>query len=221
VGATILVFSGMAVVVVWWLSKQRLTAKPWLQTGAAGEILATGASPLPTAKIGLGVFLAVVGSLFALFLSAYLMRMSLADWRPVPKPTVLWFSTGVLILASVALQWAKDAAQRGEIERVRTGLAAAGVATFAFLAGQLLGWRQLSATGHLLASNPASTFFYLITALHGLHLLGGLVAWGRTSLRAWRGAPDDAVKLSVELCSMYWDFLLLVWLVLFFLLFFT
>jgi hypothetical protein len=97
-GITILFFSGLAVIAVWWLSTQRLTSKPWLEQGAAGEFPGTGVSSAPMAKVGLGVFLAAIGSLFALFISAYFMRMQLADWRPVPKPTLLWVNTGVLML---------------------------------------------------------------------------------------------------------------------------
>ncbi len=205
----------IAAIAVWWLSRQRLFAKPWLEEGLAGEFPGTGASRLPAAKIGLGVFLAVVGSLFALFLSAYLMRMEMADWRPLPAPTVLWLNTGLLILSSVALQWAQTNARRGDVEAVQTGLLAAGVLALGFLAGQLIAWRQLDAAGYYLASNPANTFFYVLTALHGLHLLGGIVALGRTTARAWRGIAVEKLRMSVELCAIYWHFLLLIWLILF------
>jgi len=114
-GITILFFSGLAVIAVWWLSTQRLTSKPWLEQGAAGEFPGTGVSSAPMAKVGLGVFLAAIGSLFALFMSAYFMRMQLADWRPVPKPTLLWVNTGVLMLSSAALQWARARADRDDI----------------------------------------------------------------------------------------------------------
>lgn len=220
-GATILFFAGLGVVAAWWLSRQRLGAKPWLEPGAAGETPGTGVSAIPTAKIGLGVFLAVVGALFALFLSAYLMRMQLADWRPLPKPTILWINTGVLVLSSAALVWGQDAAARRDLDGVRTALLAAGAAALAFLIGQLFAWRQLADSRYFLAANPANTFFYLLTAVHGLHLLGGLVALARTVLKAWRGAALAELRLGVELCAMYWHFLLLVWFVLFGLLFVT
>src|SRR6266568_1584560 len=61
----------------------------------------------------------------------------------------------------------------------------------------------------------SNSFFYLITAMHGLHLMGGLVALGRTTAKVWRGAEMTRVRLSVELCAIYWHFLLLIWLVLF------
>jgi len=214
VSAIILFMAGIAAIAGWWLSQQRLTAKPWLEQGVTVDLREEGTSSLPPAKIGLGVFLAVVGSLFALFISAYSMRMNLVDWRTLPVPALLWFNTGVLVLSSVALQWAHLAARRDDIDGVSIGLCAGGASAVTFLAGQLLAWRQLSGAGYFLASNPANSFFYLITAMHGLHLMGGLVALGRTTAKVLRGAAATEIRLSVELCTIYWHFLLLVWLVL-------
>ena len=131
------------------------------------------------------------------------------------EPWLLWPNTAVLILSSVALQWARVSARSGRIDRVRLGLLAGGVFAVIFLAGQLWTWRELAALGYYAASNPANAFYYLITALHGVHLLGGLVAWGWTANRVRRGLDANQVSLSVELCAVYWHFLLLVWLVLF------
>jgi cytochrome c oxidase subunit 3 len=171
---------------------------------------------MPAAKVGLGVFLAVVSSLFALFASAYAMRMHMAsDWRSLPIPWLLWPNTGVLFLSSAAMGWAQAAARRGRIEDLRTGLLIGGASAVLFLAGQVVACRQLAAAGFYMAANPANAFFYLLTALHGLHLLGGLVALGRTSARVWRGTDIGQITLSVDLCAMYWHFLLLVWLAVF------
>ena len=177
---------------------------------------------MPTVKLGLIVFLAVVTVVFSLLVVAYTDRMALADdWRPMPKPWLLWPNTAILILSSVGLQWARVAANRGQIDGVRVGLLAGGGFAFAFLAGQLMAWKLLIDLGYFAATNPANAFFYLLTALHGLHLLGGLVAWGRTTAKMWRGSEVAELRLSVELCAVYWHFLLLVWLVLFGLLLFT
>lgn len=202
-------------IIAWWLSQQRLTAKPWLEVGAIDEVPDTGVSSLPAATIGLGVFLVVVSSLFALFISAYFMRMQVADWVQLPAPKVLWFNTGVLILSSAALQYAYVAACRGRIEGVADGLILGGLFALTFLAGQLLAWRQLNAGGYFLAANPGNAFFYLFTGVHGLHLFGGLVALGRTADKVWRGFDANQVRLSVRLCAIYWHFLLALWLVLF------
>jgi len=75
--------------------------------------------------------------------------------------------------------------------------------------------------GYFAATNPANAFFFLVTALHAVHLLGGLVAWVRTSAKLRRGDALDKVRLSVELCTIYWHFLLIIWLLLFVLLLFT
>lgn len=214
---TIVFLAVIAGIVGWWLFQQRLTAKPWLEEGMIAD---AGTSSLPAAKIGLGVFLAVAGILFAQFFSAYMMRMhmpeaTIAEWRPMPAPKLLWVNTCVLILSSGALQWARAAARQGRMDGVKAGLFGAGVFALAFLAGQLLAWRQLAAAGYFLAADPATAFFYLISGVHGLHVVGGLVALGRTTAKASRVFKAEQVRLSVELCAMYWHFLLLVW-VLFF-----
>ena len=212
--AIILFIATIAAIAGWWLSQQRLTAKPWLEQGVDVDLRGESGSSVPTAKIGLGVFLAVVGSLFALLISAYSMRNTMVDWRELPLPRLLWFNTGVLVISSMALQWALIAARRDDIDGLIVGLLIGGASAMTFLAGQLLVWQQLNVAGYFVASNPANSFFYLITALHGLHLTGGLVALGRTTAKVWRGAPMMQVRLSVELCAIYWHFLLLVWLVL-------
>jgi cytochrome c oxidase subunit 3 len=214
VSVIILFMAGIAAIAGWWLSQQRLAAKPWLEEGVIADWREESPSSLPPAKIGLGVFLAVVGSLFALFISAYSMRMTMVDWRTLPVPKLLWFNTGVLVASSVALQWAYMAARRNDVDGVIIGLLVGGMSAVIFLVGQLLAWQQLNVAGYFVASNPANSFFYLITAAHGLHLMGGLVALGRTTAKVWRGGELVRMRLSVELCAIYWHFLLLVWLVL-------
>jgi cytochrome c oxidase subunit III len=214
VSAIVLFMAVIAVIAGWWLSQQRLTAKPWLEEGALGDFPGTDSMTWPAAKIGLGVFMAVAGSLFALFISAYSMRMNMVDWRALPMPGLLWFNTGVLVVSSIALQWGYLAARTDDMENVMIGLCVGGAAAVTFLVGQVLVWQQLRAAGYFVASNPANSFFFLITAVHGLHLIGGLVALGRTTSKVWRGVGTGQLRLSVELCAIYWHFLLLVWLAL-------
>jgi len=203
------------VIVVGWLVRPTLNVKPWVEQRPVKDIDGDGALRLPTIKVGLGVFLTVATSLFALLISAYHMRMMAADWVTLALPRVLWLNTAVLILAGVAMQWTRSAAQWGQIDNVRLGLIAAGILTFSFLAGQLWAWQQLNASGYFVRNDPATAFFYLLTALHGLHLLGGMWVWGRTTAKVLRGVEVAKVRLSVELCAVYWHYLLLVWLVLF------
>jgi len=212
-GSILIFLTGLLIIAMWWLSRQGLMSKPWLEQGVSVDWSAPQGRP-PAAKVGLGVFLAVVGSLFAIFISAYAIRMQIPDWRDVPLPKILWLNTGMLILSSIALSGARKAAREGEEQELKLGLVAAAVTAMAFLSGQLLAWQQLTADGYLLTTNSANAFFYVLTGAHGLHLLGGLVALARTMAATWRGIRPERLRLSVELCATYWHFLLLVWLIL-------
>jgi cytochrome c oxidase subunit 3 len=202
---------------------RQLTEKPWLPSEDSIEGLqgSQAAVATPTVRVGLKLFLVVVGVLFFLLTITYAGRMAFEDWRPVPQPRLMWQNTVMLILASVAMQWAQTATKRDQWENVMLGLVAGGVLTFAFIVGQLLAWKQLASQGVFELTNPAIALFILITGLHGLHLFGGLIAWSRTTERVWRidGLEAASVRLNVELCTLYWHFMLVVWLVLFGLLF--
>lgn len=199
---------------------QQLTNKPWLaDEGPVVTLPGWSRSTQPAARIALRMFLAVVGVLFMLLIIAYGDRMVYPDWRPTPAPALLWTNTWVLILASVALHWSKFSVRRGRLDAMRFGLLAAGVFTVLFLAGQILAWRQLRAMEFFDITNPAIAFFYLATGLHGLHIVGGMVAWVRTVGRVWGEFDLARIRRNVELCTTYWHFLLGVWLVLFGLLF--
>ncbi len=201
---------------------REITQKPWLTTeGPGGEIRDHGAFALPKATVGLRVFLAVVTVLFTLFVFAYGDRMLFADWRAMPEPWLLWPNTLMLILGSLALHGAGISARRGRMDDLRTRLWVAGAFSIAFLVGQALVWRELFALGYFAADNPANAFFYLLTALHGLHLLGGLGVLAWTVTRIYGGLEPEKFKRSVDLCAVYWHFLLVVWLILFGLLLFT
>ena len=198
----------------------QLMVKPWAtDQGKLDDLYAGDASPGLAKKLALRVFLAVVAVLFTLLVIAYGGRMAYEDWRPAPQVSLLWANTLVLVLSSVAMQWAQYSVRRGRMDAMRAGLLAGGTFTVVFLFGQILAWRQLGTMVYFDVTNPAIAFFYLITGLHGLHLLGGLVAWGRTVAKVWGDFDVAKVRQSVELCTVYWHFLLLVWLVLFGLLF--
>ena len=208
-------------IVVWLILVRKLSAKSWeAQPASATDVEAPRWAP---ARVGLWVFLAVITSLFGLFVSAYYMRLTghhgtgpAQDWVQLSEPPVLWLNTLLLIAASVAMQAARTAVRIGNVERGRAALLLGGLLTLAFLGGQFYAWAAVRGSGFFAPSNPAVAFFYLLTAVHGLHLLGGLYVWGRTLARMRRQDVEVIdVRLSVELCSVYWHFLLLVWLGLF------
>lgn len=203
----------MMAAIVWWLFRQTLHVQPWQAQAAALAPLQP--APRPAVKTALWVFLGVATSLFVLFVSAYAMRLGLADWSPLPRPRLLVLNTALLVGASLAMQWSVHAARREDADQVRRGLLGSGLLTLGFLAGQLVVWKQLNDAGFFVSSSAAAAFFYVFTAVHGLHVLGGLVAWLRAVLRAWRCADAAAVRLGVELCATYWHYLLAVWIALY------
>lgn len=217
----------LAGVTVWLVLVLKLSVRPWEPHLASGDAGPAGEVKTPPARVGLWIFLAVVTSLFGLFISAYYMRMGYGpghgltrDWKAFPEPPVLWLNTVLLILGSIAMQWARAAVTRGETDRARVALLTGGWLTIAFLIGQLFAWRELRISGFFTPANPAVAFFYVLTAVHGLHLLGGLYVWGRTvaRIRKTDAEPIDvlaSVRLSVELCTVYWHYLLIIWLALF------
>jgi cytochrome c oxidase subunit III len=211
---TLILLAIIMATIIGWLLRQTLNTEPWVSR--AEDDAVSGTSIDTHAKtLGLVAFLAVVTSLFALFISAYMMRRHMGDWNPVTEPLVLWVNSGLLVAASIMYHWTRAAAVRGSAGRLKPGLTIAGVLTFLFLAGQLVAWRQLNLSGYYLASNPANAFFYVLTAVHGLHLLGGLWVWARSTIRVYAGADPESVRVAIELCTVYWHYLLLVWIVLF------
>lgn len=200
-----------------WLLKQSFNVQPWVaedvgDTAHHGPLGDAGKTKL----IALMTFLAVVTSFFALVLSAYALRMELGDWVPMTEPQLLWVNTAVLVLASAAFQWTRNGAVAGKAARLKPGLVMTGLLTTAFVVGQLIAWQQLQAGGQFLTSNPSNAFFYLLTGAHGVHILGGMYVWARATFRVLMGSAEGGqIRRSIELCTIYWHFLLIVWLVLF------
>ena len=197
-----------------------LAQKPWVPDDSNVVELRTASYAAANQKVALVCFLAIVGVLFFLFFAAYHMRLDpvelagqASDWVPVPEPPLLWFNSVVLGLASLAFEWARRASKRRDIGTAKLAFFAAGAVTLVFLGLQLVVWNQLLGLGYYAYANPASAFFYLITGVHGVHLIGGLIAWGRAAAR-FRVADENSAPLarSIDLCALYWHFLLLIWL---------
>jgi len=171
------------------------------------------------AQIGLWVFMGVMGSLFLLFGLAYVMRITYADWRMMPPvPWQLWLSTALLAAGSIGWQRAASCARGGRREAAWYWSALALLSAFAFIASQLAAWRVLAQAGHAVAAHPGSSFFYLLTAMHGLHLLGGIAA-AAWVLQRLRHGPAQYAAQALALCAQYWHLLLVLWVYLFLLLF--
>jgi cytochrome c oxidase subunit 3 len=194
---------------------KKITAKPWEHEGELdglhGEVIVVRSA----GQMGLWLFLAVMSSMFLLFIVSYYTRSQFPDWEKLTDPSVLWVNTGLLVLASITLQLASNAAKRDAARTLRITLIASGLLTVAFVGGQLVAWDQLISAGYYVQGNPSTAFFYLVTGLHAVHLLGGLWFMLMVAFRLRREDRRAKALKAVALCATYWHYLLLVWLILF------
>lgn len=194
---------------------KEVTSKPWEYSSPT---LGTGpetAFEHPSERIALTIFLVVVGVIFSLLAVTYYLRMDLGDWVPMADPSLLWVNTGVLIISSVFFQFARNTAQGEDFNRARKLFISAGVFAILFVFGQFFVWQQLTAAGSGISTSAASSFFFLLTGMHVVHIVGGLWVWSRTTFRFFNQTQLPALKLSIELCTTYWHFLLVLWVFIF------
>jgi len=208
-----------------------LSEKPWLATNTPQPAPAVNVIALLNhqKQIALKFFLAVVTVIFSLFIITFLERSQFPDfqalagqpWQPLSDPWRLWLNTGLLVAASVVMHLALHYAKH---ERRGAVLVATGVAlalTVQFILAQLWVWSLLNDLGYYLASNPANSYFYLFTAVHGAHLIGGLLVLACVFINVSRRQALDAqqswarVNGNLKLCANYWHYLLGIWFVLF------
>jgi cytochrome c oxidase subunit 3 len=164
--------------------------------------------PYPMGLMGL---LATVTMLFAAFTAALLMRRAGSDWIPVELPWVSWPATAVIALSSLTLERARRAAGEAGGAGVTHWLGATTVLGGAFLIGQAMSWRLLAARGVFLPTSPHAAFFYLLTAVHGAHVLGGLGALAWVTRRASRSARVGGGRTGLDHAAVYWHFVGGVW----------
>ncbi len=197
--------------------------KPWLTTGAGNykELRNREEIRLSQTKSGLRLLISAMSVLFFLTLVAYIVRMKAADWQPLSEPWLLWINTAFLVGSSITMQWTLHAARHNQNTKVKIGFLVAGFFAWSFLLGQLWAWKLLNNLGYFIASNPANSFFYMLTALHGLHLLGGLGVWVYSLFKIKKNFQMIEVRSTIELCTSYWHFLLIIWIILYSLLLFT
>ena len=159
--------------------------------------------------------LAGIVMFFMALASSYIVRKGLGlDWQSTPLPRVLWFNTAILLASSVTIVVARKKLEGGEREAFRSWWWVTTGLGLLFLAGQIIAWRQLAAAGMLLATNPSSSFFYLLTAAHGAHLAGGILALFYVAFRPWSRSRISQ-STAAELASIYWHFMDGLWIFLF------
>ena len=162
---------------------------------------------------GLFVLLAASTMVFAAFTSAFVVRRGLSDdWAPLVKPPILWANTAVLLLSSVVLDFSRRALRKHNRASFNLWWTFATALGALFLVGQAYAWRELRDAGVFVASNPASSFFYVLTAAHAFHLLGGVAALVWVDVQALRLQLGPAKRTAIDVSAIYWHFLDGLWL---------
>lgn len=177
-------------------------------------------------RIGMWVGLASILMLFVSLTSAYILRQTVvredgtSDWVSIDMPPVLWFSTAVLVASSLSFELSRRSLKRSDYRMFNAYIALTALLGFAFLLGQVIAWRQLAGQGIYLSSNPHSSFVYLMTSLHAIHLVGGLIALCYVAVAALRMRMGIRKRNAVEITALYWHFMDVLWIYIFVLLFF-
>ncbi|MDP4535488.1 cytochrome c oxidase subunit 3 [Alkalimonas collagenimarina] len=202
----------------------KLMEKPWLAQpeGADPALLQPPPSYWP-ARTALRFLLVTITVVFSLFIMTLLGRSQLGDfhalagepWLPFDNPTQLWWNTGILLASSVVMHAALVLLRQQKQQAAALAVVGSAFLVLLFLLAQFAIWQQLETAGFGMTSNPASSYFYLLTAVHGVHLLGGLVALLWVLKRFWQQQSLARIQSSVRLCVTYWHYLFVVWLVLF------
>lgn len=173
--------------------------------------------PADTYRLGMLLALAGISMMFIGLTSAYMVRQGLDPaWRAIRMPPLLPVNTVVLLASSLTLEFARRMAKLPlQAPAANRWLAATLLLGSLFLAGQLAAWRQLSARGLYLSTNPHGSFFYLLTALHGLHIAGGIAALtyltARTRRKPGAGSAPAFSSMrrerAMEAMALYWHFM--------------
>jgi cytochrome c oxidase subunit 3 len=152
--------------------------------------------------------LAASTMVFASLSSAFVVRRGLSDdWATMPKPPILFVNTVVLLASSLVLDLSRRSLKAGDRSRFNLYWTAATALGVLFLAGQAAAWLQLKAAGVYVATNPSSSFFYVLTAAHAFHLLGGVSALLYVDVQAWRLRLGPAKRTAIDVTAIFWHFL--------------
>ena len=169
-------------------------------------------------KMILWLFIVTIVMLFAAFTSAYIVRKADGEWLLFSLPSIFTYSTAVILLSSVTMQWAYTLVKKGLIEKAKPLVAATFVLGLVFLYIQYIGWGQLVDMNVFLggdSSNPAGSFVYILSGVHAFHLVTGLIYILIVFSMLFSGKITKGKSLQFELCTTYWHFLDLLWIYLF------
>jgi cytochrome c oxidase subunit III len=187
-----------------------------------------------THTMGVGFAVAGIGMLFMALTSSYVVRQGLGmDWQRLPMPRILLVNSALLLISSITIERARLAVRNGDQQGSGTWVWVTLMLGLGFLCGQVLAWRSLANRGFFLSTNPHSSFFYVLTGLHGAHLAGGLLALTYVAIgpfqqlrmpaaagfSGWSDLATHRRNRWLEGTAVYWHFMDALWIYLLVLLF--
>ena len=205
-----------------------LQEKPWLpqELEQQTNLFTSVRHKEKAASTALKFFLAMITVIFFLFTVTFLQRTQSFDfqalsgepWLPFTNSRMLWQNSAYLLIASISIILAKKLAELQSFKGVIISLTATALFTLLFIGGQVQVWQQLNQSGFYIYANPANSYYFLLTGVHALHIVAGVLVFMRC---IWHFSLDlsyQRLASSLKLCALYWHFLLFIWLFLFFLL---
>ena len=169
-------------------------------------------------KFALWLFIVSVMMLFGAWTSAYIVKRGEPGWSSLELPGEFWVNTGIILLSSVSMIWAERSAKRDNLGQTKIALGITTILGVAFVAGQWLAWKKMVEMNYYFAgsgSNSSSSFIYVLTGFHGLHIVSGVIFLLIVLFAAFKYKVHSKNMLKIEMCSTYWHFLGGLWLYLF------
>lgn len=167
-------------------------------------------------KFILWLFVVSIIMLFAAMTSAYLVRRAEGNWLEYDVPPIFMYSSLVLAASSLTMHWAYLSAKKDNFNRLRTAITLTFALGVIFLYMQFQGWVALVNQKVFFVGNPAGSFMYVFTGLHGFHLISGLIVLVFALVAAFRLRIHAKSLNQIEIAAAYWHFLDILWLYLFF-----
>ncbi len=166
-------------------------------------------------KFGLWLFMITVVMIFASLTSAYIVRQAEGNWVVFDLPLSLWVTSGIILLSSLTMHWAYLAAKRDELEKTKLGVIITSILGVVFLVGQVMAWGDLVENSVFFVGNPSGSFLYVLTGLHGLHLVSGIIFLLIVLISTFKYKVHSKNINQMQMCVTYWHFLGGLWIYLF------
>jgi cytochrome c oxidase subunit 3 len=172
-------------------------------------------------KFALWLFIVSVVMIFAGLTSAFIVRQAEGNWLDFELPKIFWFNSAVIILSSLTMHWAYLSAKKDQFDQLKLALGFTTALGFAFLVGQWYSWVALVDIDVYFVGNPAGSFLYVLTGLHAIHLISGVIFMIIVLISSFRYKIHSKRMTTLEMCATYWHFLGGLWLYLFMFLLFN